>query len=46
MYLVGRSKRWIPDTATFNQYSFDPAKIRDSTVDLLPGRGPDIPRRA
>ncbi|MFJ1766773.1 hypothetical protein ACIOD2_41040 [Amycolatopsis sp. NPDC088138] len=45
VYLVGRRKRWIPNMTVFNQYSFDPARIRDEGRDYLPSRGPDIPER-
>ncbi|WP_370964366.1 hypothetical protein [Amycolatopsis sp. cg9] len=43
VYLVGRSKRWIPDMAVFNLYQFDPQKIVDKYRSQLPGQGPDIP---
>jgi hypothetical protein len=46
VYLVGRSKRWIPDMTVFNEYQFDPQKIVDRRRSQLPGRGPDIPAAA
>ena len=45
VYLVGRSKRWIPNPAILHQYAFDEAKIRRMSQASLPGRGPDIPGR-
>ncbi|SED39190.1 hypothetical protein SAMN04489727_7681 [Amycolatopsis tolypomycina] len=43
VYLVGRSKRWIPSPAIFDQYAFDWAKIQHP--ENMPGAGPDIPGR-
>ncbi|WP_157985423.1 hypothetical protein [Lentzea terrae] len=45
VYLVGRTKRWIPNETILNQYSFARSKIRDVSQGSLPGRGPDIPGR-
>ena len=45
VYLVGRTKRWIPNERIFNQYSFARSNIREVGEANLPGRGPDIPGR-
>lgn len=45
VYLVGRTKRWIPNDRIFDQYSFDRARIRPVNQASLPARGPDIPGR-
>ncbi|MFD0690907.1 hypothetical protein [Actinomadura fibrosa] len=47
VYLLGRTKRWIPNMTIFNQYSFNPAAIKDRGRDFLAiyDRGPDIPAR-
>lgn len=45
VYLVGRTKRWIPNEAVFNQYAFDWARVRDVSRSSLPERGPNIPGR-
>ncbi|WP_410592763.1 hypothetical protein [Amycolatopsis sp. lyj-23] len=43
VYLVGRSRRWIPTPEIFNQYAFDANKIQHPAN--MPGPGPDIPGR-
>ncbi|WP_410575141.1 hypothetical protein [Amycolatopsis sp. cmx-4-61] len=43
VYLVGRSRRWIPTPEIFNQYAFDASKIQHPAN--MPGPGPDIPGR-
>ncbi|SMC89921.1 hypothetical protein [Lentzea albidocapillata] len=45
VYLVGRTKRWIPSPTVFNQYAFDPSKIRSMSRASLPAAGPNIPGR-
>lgn len=44
-YLVGRSKRWIPNPTIFRQYAFDWGKVTEAYERNLPGQGPNIPGR-
>lgn len=45
VYLVGRTKRWIPNERILDQYAFDRSRIRTVNRASLPERGPDIPGR-
>ncbi|MBB4911527.1 hypothetical protein [Actinophytocola algeriensis] len=44
-YLVGRTKRWIPNPTVFNQYAFDWAKVQPRHWYDLPEVGHNLPGR-
>lgn len=44
-YLVGRTKRWIPNPTIFNQYAFDWSRVVKRNPEQLPAPWHDIPGR-